>query len=47
LYVDATPRTFVVEIDKDISRDLKNAVFFEDDLETTIPIDYYKVIQND
>ncbi|WP_061808946.1 hypothetical protein [Rossellomorea vietnamensis] len=44
---DATPRTSVIEIDKDISKDLKNAIMVEEDLETTIPIDYYNALKND
>lgn len=37
---DASPRTFVIEIDKEISRDIKNVIIVEDKVETDIPFDY-------
>ena len=36
---DATPRTFVIQVNKEVSRDLKNAVIVKSGVETTIPID--------
>lgn len=36
---DATPRTFVIELNKEISKDLKDAVIVENGAETTVPID--------
>lgn len=36
---DATPRTFVAEVNKKVFRDLKNVVIVESGVETTIPID--------
>ncbi|MGM0842322.1 MAG: hypothetical protein ACQEWE_16415 [Bacillota bacterium] len=37
---DATPRTFVIGIDEESSRDLKNVVIVDGEVETSIPIDY-------
>ena len=36
---DATPRTFVIEVNKEVSRDLMNVVIVQSGAETTIPID--------
>ncbi|MBS4192927.1 hypothetical protein KHA94_22690 [Bacillus sp. FJAT-49705] len=36
---DATPRTFVIEVYKEVSRDLKSVVIVQSGAETTIPID--------
>ena len=36
---DATPRTFAIEVNKEISRDLKSVVIVQSGAETTIPID--------
>ncbi|MEH7126527.1 hypothetical protein V7127_25375 [Bacillus sp. JJ1773] len=36
---DATPRTFVIEVNKEVSRDLKSVVIVQSDAVTTIPID--------
>lgn len=36
---DATPRTFVIQINKDVSKDLKNLEIVQNGAETTIPID--------
>lgn len=36
---DATPRTFVIEVNKEVSRDLKSVVIVQSGAETTIPID--------
>lgn len=39
---DATPRTFVIEVNKEVSRDLKNVIIVQSGAETTILIDGYK-----
>ncbi len=36
---DATPRTFVIELDKEVSKDLKNMIIVESGTDTTVPID--------
>lgn len=36
---DATPRTFVIEVNKEVSKDLKSIVIVQSGAETTIPID--------
>jgi hypothetical protein len=35
---DATPRTFVIEIDKEVSQEVKNVVIVQSQVETSIPI---------
>ncbi|MFI8577152.1 hypothetical protein ACIGEL_15705 [Rossellomorea aquimaris] len=37
---DATPRTFVIGIDEESSRDFKNVVIVDGEVETSIPIEY-------
>lgn len=36
---DATPRTFVIEIDKSISKDIENLVIVQSDVETNVPFE--------
>ncbi|WP_163539794.1 hypothetical protein [Gracilibacillus sp. YIM 98692] len=36
---DATPRTFVIEIDKEISTDIENVVIVKSGVETSIPVE--------
>jgi hypothetical protein len=36
---DATPRTFVIEIPKEISKDIKNVTMIESGVKTTVPLD--------
>ena len=36
---DATPRTFVIEVNKVVSKDLKSVAIGQSGIETTIPID--------
>ncbi|RAK18712.1 hypothetical protein B0I26_109133 [Anoxybacillus vitaminiphilus] len=36
---DATPRTFVIEVNKEISANLKNVIIVESGVKTTVPID--------
>ncbi|WP_174732187.1 hypothetical protein [Mesobacillus harenae] len=36
---DATPRTFVVQIDKGISKDIENVVIVQGGVETTVPLE--------
>lgn len=44
---DATPRTFVIQIDKEISKEIENVVIVQSRVETSIPIENFEAKEND